>query len=184
MSSSVRALVDRFCRLCCSWFLCLSHLGKLCLVSSSPPGKQAVNSEKLLKRWWLVVARFILFLQRFCSQVSRLEERVSVSSFLARGSAETAKWEILFGFLLFFPDLEKGNQYSIVKTWNEITVVWFLAAKTQSISFRRIQVVKLPAQRTQWRTDKQLAFFLFPPFVSDVLDHILPCRLVWALKTT
>jgi hypothetical protein len=90
----------------------------------------------------------------------------------------------LFGFLLFFPDLEKGNQYSIVKTWNEITVVWFLAAKTQSISFRRIQVVKLPAQRTQWRTDKQLAFFLFPPFVSDVLDHILPCRLVWALKTT
>jgi len=87
----------------------------LCLVSSSPPGKQAVNSEKLFKTW-LVLSPFILFLQRFRSQVSRLEERVSVSSFLARGSAETAKWEILFGFLLFLPDLEKGNQYSIVKT--------------------------------------------------------------------
>lgn len=74
-----------------------------------------MNSEKLFKTW-LVLSPFILFLQRFRSQVSRLEERVSVSSFLARGSAETAKWEILFGFLLFLPDLEKGNQYSIVKT--------------------------------------------------------------------
>jgi hypothetical protein len=68
-----------------------------------------VNSEKLLKRWF-VLAPFILFLQRFRSQVSRLEERVSVSSFLASDSAETAKWEILFGFPLFLPDLEKGNQ--------------------------------------------------------------------------